>query len=186
MKKSVKIFLIILGILLVLLLIDTVQAKLFNNTPFFWFVEYYNGGYLYQKDKGILVNTYTCTNGRKQTVFKWEKYNCLIDIESNDEIPNNYIAIFHGGSGEIVYETYIYKINNGEANYGFNYINVTKTTTSYGSSEWNTKITKHGSVAWTDNVFGVAKENNAYSYVTLPNSDKIYSIEEYQQMFLMN
>ena len=64
--------------------------------------------------------------------------------------------------------------------------NVTKTTTYWGSTEWNTKITKRGSVQWTDNVFEVAKENNAYSYVTLPDSDKIYTIEEYMQMFLMN
>ena len=73
-----------------------------------------------------------------------------------------------------------------QANSGFNYVNVTKTTTHWGSSEWNTKITKSGSVQWTDNVFEVARENNAYSCVTLPNSNKIYTIEEYMQMFLMN
>lgn len=113
----------------------------------------------------------------------------LIVINSksnNDKIPNGYISVFHGGSGEVTYETYIYKINNGQPNYGFNYINVTKRTTSYGSSKWNTKITKKGSVDWTDNVFGVAEENNAYDYVTLPNSDKKYTIEEYMIMFLMD
>ena len=104
----------------------------------------------------------------------------------NDKIPDGYIAVFHGGSGEITYETYIYKINNKQANSGFNYVNVTKTTTHWGSSEWNTKITKSGSVQWTDNIFEVARENNAYSCVTLPNSNKIYTIEEYMQMFLMN
>lgn len=108
------------------------------------------------------------------------------DTINNDEIPDEYIAIFHGGVGEVTYQTYIYKINNGEANRGFNYINATSTTVSWGSSEWNTKITKRGSVEWTDNVFEVAKENNAYSFVTLPNSDKAYSIEEYMNMFLMN
>lgn len=109
-----------------------------------------------------------------------------INQNNNDKIPDDYIAVFHGGSGEITYETYIYKINNEYANSGFDYINVTKTTTYWGSTEWNTKITKRGSVQWTDNVFEVAKENNAYSYVTLPDSDKIYTIEEYMQMFLMN
>ena len=109
-----------------------------------------------------------------------------INQNNNDKIPDDYIAVFHGGSGEITYETYIYKINNEYANSGFDYINVTKTTTCWGSTEWNTKITKRGSVQWTDNVFEVAKENNAYSYVTLPDSDKIYTIEEYMQMFLMN
>lgn len=108
------------------------------------------------------------------------------DNKNNDKIPDGYIAVFHGGSGEITYETYIYKNNNGHANSGFDYINVTNTTTSWSSTEWHTKITKQGSVQWTDDVFEVAKENNADSYVTLPDSDKMYTIEEYMQMFLMN
>ena len=105
---------------------------------------------------------------------------------NNDEIPNGYIAIFHGGAGEITYETYIYKKENGHDNSGFDYINVTNTTVSWGSSEWNSKITKRGSVQWTDDVFEVAKDNGAYSYVTLPNSNKRYTIEQYMSMFLMN
>ena len=102
------------------------------------------------------------------------------------EIPDGYIAVFHGRYGKQTYETYIYKENNGQANYGFNYINVISNTISYGNNQWNRKITKRGSVAWTDDVFIVAEENNAYSYVTLPNSDKTYTIEEYMHMFLMN
>ena len=105
---------------------------------------------------------------------------------NNDKVPDGYIAVFYGGSGEITYETYIYKINNKQANSGFNYVNVTKTTTHWGSSERNTKITKSGSVQWTDDVFEIARENNAYSCVTLPNSNKIYTIEEYMQTLLMN
>lgn len=97
----------------------------------------------------------------------------------NNKVPDDYIAVFHGESGTITYETYIYKRNNGRANSGFNYVNVT-------SSKENKKITKHGSVQWTDDVFKVAYENNAYSYVTLPNNNKKYTIEEYMKMFLMN
>ena len=44
----------------------------------------------------------------------------------SDKIPDNYIAIFNGGSGEVTYQTYIYKIDNGQDNYGFKYINTTK------------------------------------------------------------
>ena len=105
---------------------------------------------------------------------------------TNDRIPDGYIAIFHGGAGEITYETYIYKKDNGHANFGFDYINVTNTTVSWGSSEWNSKITKRGSVQWTDDVFEVAEENGAYSYVTLPNSNETYTIEQYMSMFLMD
>lgn len=101
-------------------------------------------------------------------------------------VPDGYIAIFHGGTGEVVFETYIYKQDNGQANSGFDYINVTKTTTSWGSPDWKAKVTKRGSVQWTDDVFEVAKQNNAYSYVTLPNGDKTYTIERYREMFMMN
>ncbi len=91
-----------------------------------------------------------------------------------------------GGSGEITYSTYIYKIDNGQANYGFKYINTTNTTASYGSSEWKVKITGKGEVSWTDDVFLVAKNNGAYQYVNLPNSDKIFSIEDFMVMFMMD
>lgn len=104
----------------------------------------------------------------------------------HSDIPKNYIAIFHGGSGEQTYETYIYKIDNGQPNYGFQYINVTSTTESYGSSNQISKITGRGQFDWTDGAFGVAKRNGAYSYVTLPNGNKEYTIEEFQRMFLMD
>lgn len=106
--------------------------------------------------------------------------------ENNDIIPGGYIAVFKGGSGEVIHETYIYKIDNGHENSGFEYINVTQNTKHWGSREWDIHITKRGSVQWTDDVFEIAKENSAYSYVLLPDSDKIYTIEEYRKIFLMN
>ena len=117
----------------------------------------------------------------------------IVSLKKNEEpeankskVPSNYIAVFHGGVGEITYETYIYKDNNGHDNMGFSYINTTSTTKSWGSSEWNTRIDGRGSVTWTDDVFPVAKEHGAYSYVTIPNSDETYSIEEFTKMFLMD
>ena len=110
----------------------------------------------------------------------------LIIIRNKYNIPQDYIAIFHGGEGEKTYETYIYKIDNEQNNYGFRYINVTSTKEQYGSSNWNHTITDKGKFEWTDHAFSVAKKNNAYSYVTVPNDDKKYSIEEFQKRFLMN
>lgn len=106
----------------------------------------------------------------------------------NDKIPEGYIAVFHGSGGEQTYETYIYKNHNDEyhANSGFDYINVTSTIVSWGSSQEEHKITKQGTIQWTEDVFLVAKENNAYSFVTLPNSNKTYTIEEYMDMCLMD
>lgn len=110
----------------------------------------------------------------------------LKGINRSDEIPEGFIAVFHGGTGEQTYETYIYKVDNGQANYGFKYINVTSTTEFYGSSNLIHKITDKGEFDWTDGAFSVARKNGAYSYVTLPNNSKMYTIEEFQSMFLMN
>ncbi len=113
-------------------------------------------------------------------------YNSFYSQIKSYKIPQNYIAIFNGGSGEVTYSTYIYKINNGNANYGFEYINTTNTTTSWGSPNRNIKINSKGTVSWTDDVFTIAKNNNAYSYVKLPNDNKNYTIDEFMSMFLMN
>ena len=102
------------------------------------------------------------------------------------DIPEDYIAVFHGGVGELTYSTYIYKIDNGHANYGFEYINTTNNTKSWGSPEWEVTITDKGKFSWTDGAFIVAKKNNAYSYVTLPNDKDTYTIEEFKGMFIMN
>ena len=57
---------------------------------------------------------------------------------------------------------------------------------TWGSPEWEIKITDSGEVTWTDDVFPVAKKHGAYSYVKIPNDDKTYTIEEFQERFLMN
>ena len=69
LKKAMLIILAILSIVL----IDTAQAKIFNNKPVIKIVEDYNGGDLYQKHKGILVDTYVYSDGSQVTAFKWEK-----------------------------------------------------------------------------------------------------------------
>lgn len=110
----------------------------------------------------------------------------VIRYKNNNEIPEGYIAVFNGGAGEIVYSTYVYKIDNGHANYGFKYINTVSTTVSWGSTEWNEEIVGRGKVDWTDDVFTVAKKNDAYDYVRIPNSTRTYTIEEFMTMFMMN
>ena len=103
-----------------------------------------------------------------------------------NEIPEDYIAVFHGGVGEETHETYIYKINNGKSNMGFSYLNVLSRTESYGSPNWTHRVVGKGEFDFTDGAFIVAEENNAYSYVTRPNDSKIYTIEEFKNMFIMN
>ncbi|MDR0930754.1 MAG: hypothetical protein LBM38_03285 [Clostridiales bacterium] len=103
--------------------------------------------------------------------------------DSFQPIPDDYIAVFHGGSGEQTYSTYIYKIDNGRANMGFKYINTTNTIVS-GSGEQETKVTKIGEFDWTDGAFVAAEKNGAYDYVE-SNGNK-YTIDEFKGKFIMN
>ena len=61
--------------------------------------------------------------------------------KNNDKITDDYIAVFHGtGEAMTTNETYIYKIDKGQANAGSKYVNVT-------TSCWeNTKITKQDNI----------------------------------------
>ncbi len=78
MKKSLKIFLIVLLILIGVIAIDTIKAIVFNNSPILHIREYINKcnekDYI---DKGIIVNHYNCNNESK-TLFKNTKYNCMV------------------------------------------------------------------------------------------------------------
>ena len=83
MKKSLKIVLITIGILVGLVLLDTIQALVFNNNPII-------GTEMWCKKKsGIIVDTYHC-NGKNITKFKDSSCNtesvCVIDLESLENI----------------------------------------------------------------------------------------------------
>ena len=74
MKGKVKIILIVICISIGIILLDTIQAVIFNNNPILKIREDYNGGSLYYIDKGILVKAYQYTDGKKDVVLRWEKY----------------------------------------------------------------------------------------------------------------
>ena len=76
MKKNLKIILITVIVLISIVLLDTLQALIFENNPIIKIKEYYNGGDLNYKSKGILVDTYNCTNGEKDTQLKGFSYSC--------------------------------------------------------------------------------------------------------------
>lgn len=86
MKKTLKNILIILVILVGVIALDTIQAKAFNNKPIIKIIKDYNGGNLYQKHKGILVDTYVYTDGSQKTYFKWTSRTY---IEQNEEHEKN-------------------------------------------------------------------------------------------------
>ena len=81
MKKFVKYVFLTLGIAISIIIVDSVQAMYFNNSPFLKIREDYNGGDLYCVDRGILVDTYYGTNGKKDTVIKGFSYSLTDDTE---------------------------------------------------------------------------------------------------------
>lgn len=103
-----------------------------------------------------------------------------------DYVKDGYIAVFHGGSGEITYSTYIYKIDNGQSNMGFEYINTVSKTASWGSTEWKQEVVDSGEFSFTDGAFIVAKKHGAYDYVIDAYTNERYTIDEYMSRFIMN
>ncbi|MFR5856958.1 MAG: hypothetical protein ACLUFU_04010 [Bacilli bacterium] len=83
MKKNLKITLIILGIIIGIIVLDTIQALIFDNSPIIKIRENNDGSSTDYIDKGIFVNHYYCVNKEEKTVFKNVKYTCPI-IENND------------------------------------------------------------------------------------------------------
>lgn len=76
MKKNLKITLIVLIVLVGLVVLDTLQAKILNNSPLLKIRKNLNGDSTYYIDKGLLVNHYHCTNEEEKTLLKDVKYTC--------------------------------------------------------------------------------------------------------------
>ena len=83
-KIKKKIIIITLCSIIGLIFFDFIVALLFNNSPIIKIRDYYNGGSMVYKDKGIFTNTYKCSDGKTKTVLKTTKYSCPInDIEKD-------------------------------------------------------------------------------------------------------
>ena len=88
MKKYFKIAIIFIGIILGIIVFDTLQALVFNNNPLIKIRV--NKNNTYYVDKGLLINHYYCNNKTKKTVFKWVEYYCPLentkDISKNNDL----------------------------------------------------------------------------------------------------
>ena len=81
MKRIIKNICIGLLVFVFIIIIDSVQAMWLNNSPLIKIREDYNGGNLYCIDRGILVDTYYGTNGKRDTVIKGFSYSLTDDTE---------------------------------------------------------------------------------------------------------
>lgn len=102
--------------------------------------------------------------------------------DENNTIPDNYIIIFKGESAETVHTTYVYEVKK-KKKVNYKYINTVSTTSTYDSTAIQEEVVKKGTVKKKKKVFEKAKKNNAYSYVKYIKDDKIYTIEEFKDIF---
>ena len=86
MKKGLKITLIVLGVLVSVIIIDTLQAKIFDNSPILKIRDNLDGGNINYIDKGLFVNYYHCNNNEKVTTWKKEKYACPVSNNTSKRI----------------------------------------------------------------------------------------------------
>ncbi len=85
--------------------------------------------------------------------------------QAGGDVPDGYIAVIRGGVGEKTSETYVY-----ETDKGYKYINVTSTTVSWGSPQWDHEVEKTGTVSSKEEVVEIARKHGADSCVTYPGS----------------
>ncbi len=84
-KKVVKIVCIIVVVLIAVILLDTLQALLFDNSPLLKIRE---KDKMYTVDKGILVKTYTYCDGSKKTISNFIPKDLIIPICHNNNDKN--------------------------------------------------------------------------------------------------
>ena len=109
MKKNLKITLIVLGVLVGVVALDTLQAKIFDNSPIIRIRENLDDESSYYIDKGLFVNHYHCNNNEKVTTWKGTKFACSIK-ESN--ISNEESNISNEESNTIGFDFYVSKNDN--------------------------------------------------------------------------
>lgn len=106
----------------------------------------------------------------------------LVSETSADEdtdilLQGGYFAVLHGGGGEITHQTYVFKSDEG-----YSYINTTSTTVSWGSPQWEEKVTDKGSAKTKEDIVEIAKENGADAFVTIPEDSATYKIKDFLTM----
>lgn len=89
MKKWLKFILIIIVIFISVILLDTIQAKIFKHSPFISWKETIEDDDSWV-DKGIIIDTYYCTKEKDIITVYWKfksnKFTCPIDNEKKTEI----------------------------------------------------------------------------------------------------
>ena len=111
MKKSIKISLIIVISIIGVIIIDSIQALIFNNNPIIGIETKCS------KKVGLLVNTYNCGNGKKITKFKLFNSSCDNDIVCENDNSDELEEVIKNNFKKII------EVNNGVSSNPYDYIN---------------------------------------------------------------
>ena len=88
-KKYIKIFLITMGVVIVVVLVDTLQARIFKKSPIISWKEELEDNDSWV-DKSLIIDTYYCTKEKDIVTIFWKlkgsKFTCPIDNVSYNEI----------------------------------------------------------------------------------------------------
>ena len=100
MNKYIRLSLIVLLVVIVAILIDTVQARIFKNSPVISFKSNLSDSDSYV-DKGIILDTYYCTKDRDIVTVSWHfktsKFTCSVDnVNDLDEVDGVSMVIKEG------------------------------------------------------------------------------------------
>ena len=191
MKKKIKLILIITGIILSIIILDTIQARILKNSPLISKKEQLpnNASWV---DKGILMDTYYCIKEKDIVTVSWHfkttKFTCPIDntIEENN-LENISIAIKEGTltkTGAVIIITDLneitntynefFRIDKKEQN---KWIELTPIINNYGFNEIGYFVDKNNKLELEHNwkwLYGsldkgkyrlVKEENNKYFFV---------------------
>lgn len=89
MKKFLKILLIVIIVIIGIIVIDTLQARLFKNSPIISWKSSLEDNDSWV-DKGLLMDTYYCTKEKDIVTVNWElktsKFTCPIDNIENETL----------------------------------------------------------------------------------------------------
>ena len=89
MKKWLKIILILITILVSIIILDSLQARIFKHSPFISWKETIEDDDSWV-DKGIIIDTYYCTKEKDILTIYWKfkgnKFTCPIDNEEKTKI----------------------------------------------------------------------------------------------------
>ena len=108
----------------------------------------------------------------------------LVTREDNsNEIPSNYIAVFKGETRERVHTTYLYEVKKKHKKIKYKYINTISTLNGYDSVAWQEKVLKKGKLKKKTDIFKKAEKNYANSYVKYRKDDKVYTFEEFKNIW---